>query len=563
MYKNVKVMAKLTKKPLSIWPNAGLPQMIDGKTVFPATPKEMAKYAKKFWKLGVNIIGGCCGSNKEHIKAIADKVKGKKTKKRKVKETSYLCSRTKTLEIDKETLIVGERINPTGRKEFREEIKQGKTALIRTEALQQVKEGAELLDINVGVAGINETEMLKKAVSLVQSTVNVPIVIDTSDVKALEESLKLSDGKALINSVNGKEDSLNTVLALAKKYGAAIIGLTLDKEGIPKTKEKRLKIAKKIIKRALEIGIDKNDIYIDCLTMTIATNPENEKILLDCVKEIKAMGYKTILGVSNISHGLPNRSLINSKFYTKASKAGLNLAILNPLDKTKQKKTDIQDFAKVKIEKKDYSKLPLEKQLYNAILYGDEDGIAAIVDKALASMKALQINEILVSALSEVGDKFKCKEYFLPNVLLSASTMKKAFSRLKEEFKKTGQKHKAKVLFATVKDDVHDIGKNIVIALIESNNYQVVDLGKDVSTEAIIEAVKKHKIDIVCLSALMTTTAPYMKEVIKKLDIEKIKIPVLIGGAVITEDYAKGIGAFYAKDAISAVKKLGEIIDHN
>lgn len=559
-YDIAKKLAKNTNLPIAIQPNAGLPEIINGKAVFSETPEKFKEYSEKFYEAGVNIIGGCCGTTPEHIKAISFAVKNKSAVKRKTEEKTKLCSRIKTVTIGDGTKIVGERINPTNKKNLIEEIKQGKTNLIRKQALLQLKEGAAFLDINVGVPGIDEPGFIKKAISAVQNVVNAPLVIDTSNPKALEEALKQSDGKPLINSVNARKESLETALPLAKKYGAAIIALTLEK-GIPKTVEERIEIAEKIIKEAKKYGIKEKDIIIDCVTLTIATNPENENILLKSLKEIKNKGYKTILGISNISHGLPNRSEINSKFLTKASKAGLDLAIINPLDNIMQADTKIKYLEEeVKIKKEDYSKLSTEKQLHNAVLYGDSENIIEIIENALKKHKALEINDILIKALEEVGDKFNKKIYFLPQVLLSAATMKKAFERLKNELSKEGGKVKGKVLLATVENDIHDIGKNILKALLESHNFEVIDLGKDVSAKKIISEAKKQKPDIIALSALMTTTAIEMENVIKELRKNNIELPVIIGGAVITADYAKQIKANYGKDALTGVKKVGELI---
>jgi len=295
--------------------------------------------------------------------------------------------------------------------------------------------------------------------------------------------------------------------------------------------------------------------------LTIATNPENESIILDTLKEIKALGYKTILGVSNISHGLPNRSEINSKFLTKAKKAGLDLAILNPIDNILQDNTDLTIKIK-KAERADYPNLSPKDQLKNAILYGDRENITDIINNALKTLTALQINDILISALNIVGEKFNKKEYFLPNVLLSADAMKLAFQRLKKELAKEGGKEKGTIIFATVENDIHDIGKNIVIALLESHNYKIVDLGANVKTKKIIEEVKKQKPDLLALSALMTTTVMEMENVIKELRAHGINIPVIIGGAVVTDDYAEQIKAAYGRDALSAVKKINELIKH-
>ncbi|MBW2975174.1 homocysteine S-methyltransferase family protein [Candidatus Woesearchaeota archaeon] len=558
MYETAKIILANTNKMVCLEPNSGLPKIIEDKTVWDYPIERFSEYAYKFAELGANIIGGCCGTNPSFIKAVAERIKDIKPKKKVVEEKTKLCSRTKTVTV-RPTLIVGERINPTNRIDFTNEIKEGKTDYIRNQALQQVEEGASLLDINVGVAGGDESNYLPKAISDVQNVVDAPLVIDTANIDALEAALKRCDGKPLINSVNGSEKSLKQVLPLAKKYGAAVIALCLDDSGIPKTKEKRIEIAKGIIKEAIKYGIRKKDIIVDSLVLTIATNPENENIILDAVKEIKSLGHKTILGVSNISHGLPNRSDVNSKFYTKAHAAGLDLAILNPLDNILQEETDIKIEVK-KFKKEDYKNLPVEKQLYNAVLYGDKENINEIIEKGLKELKAMKINDILIDALHEVGDKFNKKEYFLPNVLLSAEAMKRAFSRLKEEIVKEGGKEKGIVLFATVENDIHDLGKNIVIALLESHNYRVIDLGVNVRAGKIISEVKKQKPDIVALSALMTTTVLEMKNVINELRKQGIKVPVIVGGAVVTDDYANEIKAAYGKDALSAVKNINDLI---
>lgn len=560
MYEVAKLMRENTNKPIAVKPNAGIPKIIDKKTIYSETPEQFAEFAVKFHNLGINLIGACCGSTPAHIKAIAEKIKGKAPIQKQIGEKTKLCSRLKTITIEGKTIIVGERINPTGKKEFQEEIKQGKTTMIRNLALEQVEQGAALLDINVGVAGVDEAKALPKAVETIQNLVDAPLVLDTSNLVALGQALKKCDGKPLINSVNASEKSLNQVLPLAKRYGAAVIALTLDESALPDTKEKRISIAKKIISRAEKVGIKKHDIIVDSLVLSLATNPENENIVLESLKEIKSLGYKTILGISNISHGLPNRSEINSKFLTKASKAGLDLAIINPMDNVVQENTELEIFKPKKITGEEYKNLSLEKKIYNAVVYGDEDNILELVNEALKKFQPREVNDILIEALSEVGDKFNCKNFFLPQVLASAGAVKRAFTRLKKEFKKEEGKEKGIVVFATVENDIHDIGKNIVIALLESHNYKVIDLGISVPKEKILEAVKKYRPGILALSALMTTTALEMDNVIKTLRENNIKIPVIIGGAVITEEFSTQIHAKYSKDAISAVKKVNEII---
>ena len=561
-YEILAKLVKYTNKPIFTQANAGLPEFIDGKTVFKEEPSLFAEYSKKFVELGVGLIGGCCGTTTDHIKAIVEAVKDFKPLQRNNVRGTKLCSRTKTVIISP-TLIVGERINPTNKGELQTEIRECKTRIIQEQALLQVKEGATLLDINVGVPGADEVEVLKKSVEVIQNVVDVPLVIDTGDIVALEGALKKSDGKALVNSVHGSKKSLEKVLPVVKKYGAAVIALAFDEKGIPKTKDGRVEVARRIIDEALKIGMRKEDIIVDLVTMTIATNPDIDNVLVDTIKDIKELGYRTILGISNISHGLPNRQEINSKFLTKASKAGLDMAIINPLDNIMQEDTEIRYLEdSVKIKREDYDKMPIEQQLYNSILYGDKDNITDIIEKGLEKFKALEINDIFIKALGEVGDKFNKKIYFLPQVLLSAAAMKTAFKRLKSELKKEGGKYRGRILISTVENDIHDIGKNIVSALLESHSYKVVDLGKNVPKEEIFKKAIELKPDLVALSALMTTTVKEMENVISDLRERDIKVAVIVGGAVVTKEYAESIGAHYAKNALDAVKVIDRLVKY-
>ncbi len=562
IYKIAEIMAKNTNKPLLVKPNAGIPKLIDGKTVFDANIDVFAEYARKLVAAGVNIIGGCCGTHPGYIKAIVKVTRSQSPVERCLEPRTYFCSRTRTVELNGSVLIVGERINPSGRKSFREELKKGESKMLRSEAVSQRDEGAMLLDINVGVPGTDETANLKRAVSIVQNLVDLPLVIDTSNAEALEEALKQCDGRPLINSINGDDKSLSMILPLAKKYGAGVIALCLDKEGIPADVEGRIKIAKKIFAAAENIGLNKTDIIVDCLTMTIATDPKNEDIILQAVKEVRKMGLRTILGVSNISYGLPGRADINQKFFTKAVQNGLDMAILNPEDNVFRKDTEIS----VNFEKKiiDYNELGIRERLASAIIFGDNDNILEFVKLGLNEYTAFEVNELMISALEEVGRKFNNKEIFLPQVLLSAEAMKTAFSRLKSEFSSTGGRagnESIRIVFATVENDIHDIGKNIVIAILEGSGFEIIDLGRDVSLDRIINTALDNKADMIALSALMTTTAPEMEKIINKLNERNIDIPVIVGGAVITSDYAMDIGAAYSHDALSAVKVIKEFIN--
>ncbi len=556
-----KIISSQTNKPVIIQPNAGLPRLEEGRTTFNSTPEEFAQYASQLVDLGVNILGGCCGTNPEFIRALVQATKNRKPVLRNNVFKTCFCSRTRTVELGEKTLIIGERINPSGRKEFREEVKEGKTNLIRQESLKQKEEGASLLDINVGVPGTDEVANLKKTVELVQNLVDLPLVLDSSNPQALLEALKQSDGKPVINSVNGSFNSLNSILPLAKKFGAAVIALCLDERGIPKTAEERMEIAEKIILEAGNRGIKKEDILIDGLTLTLAADPKIEEVLLETIRRIKQKGHPSILGVSNISFGLPNRQEINQKFFTKSSQAGLDLAILNPQDWVYRQDTEIS--WKVDAEKVDYQHLNLDQKLFSAILHGDKENVLPLVEEALASKKAMEINNIFLSALEEVGRKFKAKTFFLPQVMLAAETMKLAFSRLKTEIKNKKEERSLRIVFATVENDIHDLGKNMVITLLESYGYEILDLGKDVPLERIIATAVNEKADVIALSALMTTTAPEMERIVKELQTRNLKIPVLIGGAVITSDYAQNLGAAYSPDALSAVKAIQQLMEKN
>ncbi|MFH0874936.1 MAG: homocysteine S-methyltransferase family protein [archaeon] len=558
MYETAKILANNTIKPLCIQPNAGMPKEINGKTIWDTDPKKFSEYAIKYAELGVNIIGGCCGTNPDYIRAasIAKKIT---LKKRDIKIGSRLCSHTKTYLI-KPTYVIGERINPTNRNEYTNELRSSKTDYIKNQALQQTMEGALILDINVSAPKVNEKEMLLKALEAVQYSVDAAICIDSQDIEALEAALRKCAGKPLINSVNGTEKSLETIVPLAKKYGAAIVGLCLDESGIPNSFEERIKIADIIIEAATKAGISKDDIYIDPLVMTIATNPEIKDLIIKTIFEIKNKGCKTIVGISNISHGLPNRSVLNQKFYSELTKAGLDLAIMNPIDNIIHADTQLRvNIIKVKDIDKDTKEKSCSKKLHNSILYGNFESASDFADECLKHNTAENVNAILVGAMEEVGKKFSNKEFYLPNVLLSAKAMKAAFARLKQEFK-AGHSFKGKILFATVENDIHDIGKNIVIALLESNDYQVIDLGVNVKLKRIIEEAKKHRPDVIALSTLLTTTMPQLKQAILELKENNLNIPIIIGGAVITPDYADDLCVSYGKDAIAAVSEITKII---
>ncbi|MFH1133536.1 MAG: homocysteine S-methyltransferase family protein [Nanoarchaeota archaeon] len=558
MLATLRQMASCTDKPICVEPNAGMPRVDGSQVTWDCSAEEFARYAKRFADEGAAIIGGCCGTTPAYIHEIADAVKGMRPRLRKLPAKSVLCSRTRTLVVEP-TLLAGERINPTNRKGFIAELKAGSMDYVRNQAMQQREEGASLLDINVGVPGTDEAALLAKAVATVQNIVDLPLVIDSASPKAIEAALQGYAGKALVNSVNGTDRSLAEILPLAKRYGASCIVLCLDDSGIPQTAEGRLAIAKRVLERAAKLGIPTADLLFDAVTLTLATDIGNEQLTLETLQGLKRLGLRTVLGISNVSHGLPNRSAINHQFFSKAKRLGLDLAIINPLDTIAQSDTTLHVLMRAK---PDYHDLPVEEQLFLAVLYGDKDSIIPLIEKALERLSALAINDILIMALHKVGEKFNAKEYFLPQVLQSAEAMKVAFSRLKAELSKAGGREAGCVLFATVENDIHDIGKNIVIALLESHHYRVIDLGVNVKASRIIKEAAAHKPDLVALSTLMTTTVAEMEQVVDGLRAAGIRVPVIVGGAVITDDFATQIKAAYAKDALAAVERINELIKH-
>ncbi len=585
----VKRMAKVTDKPLIIQPNAGIPRLVEGKTVFPTGPEEFAQYADEF-KEYASIIAGCCGTSPEHIKLLAQKTKGLPVKQRNIPKATTLTSRSELVNIgyQRPVVFIGERLNPTGKKKLKEQLKEKKTGLYRKEAIEQVEHGAKILDINVGVPMIDEAFMMKKCVLAVQSVVSAPIVIDSSNYEALEAGLKAADGKVLINSVNGSDESMDMVLPLAKKYGAAVLALLLDEKGIPDTAEDRLKILDRIVNKAKKYGIREEDIVADSLSLTVGSDKKRAFETLRTIKAVKEKyGISTVLGLSNVSFGLPNRTLINSAFLSMAIYNGLDSAIVNPydnllwqmkyasdliVDRDKDASIYIENASAVSMEtgsnKKSakvtsgFEQGSLEDKMYMCIIEGNEEEITTLVKEALKTKDALEIgNEILIPALQAVGDLYDKGIYFLPQMIKSANAMKKAFNILKDVIKKSAVKQeKGKtIVMATVKGDIHDIGKNIVSLLLETNGFEVVDLGKNVDDETIIKAIEQTNANAVGLSALMTTTMINMKSVIDKIRKKGLNVKIMIGGAATTKEFAKKIGAdFYAKDAIEAVKVAKE-----
>lgn len=590
IYEILRTMRRVTGLPLISQANAGLPILRDGRTIFPGTPEEMTAYHDRLLELGVRIIGGCCGTTPEHIRAMREALAGKQRPFSPAPPepgVTWLSSRSEVVAIggNHPAAIIGERINPTGKKAFAAELREGKVSYIRREATEQAAAGATLLDVNVGTPGVDEPATMEQAVFCVSGAVTIPLVLDSSNPEALEQGLKAVDGKPLVNSISGEEKSLRRVLPLVKKYGAAVIGLTLDEAGIPGTAEGRTAIAARILEAAQQHGIQRHDIVIDCLTLTVSAEQQQAVETLAAVTMVKeTLGLNTVLGVSNISFGLPSRPIISSTFFAMALHAGLAAAIINPKE---QAMMDAWRSAMVLLQKDPRAALYVEAYrnrlateatpptsaesldirglLGKAILDGDKEGVRDLVEQALQEgLSPLQIsNEGLLPGLEEVGRRFEKNQVFLPQVMLSAETMQTAFTRLKEEMAQGSFTSAGKILMATVEGDIHDIGKNIVCTLLENHGFEVIDLGKNVPASRIITEARDNKVDAVGLSALMTTTMAEMENVIRKLHEEGIETFTMVGGAVVTEDYAREIGAdLYARDAMEAVARVKKILEN-
>lgn len=582
-------MRKVTALPLISQANAGLPLLVDGNTVFPGTPDEMTAYHDRLLALGVRIIGGCCGTTPAHIKAMKAALAGKNQSQSVAgppSGTTFLSSRSGFVALGggNLTAIIGERINPTGKKAFAAELREGKIGYIRREAVEQVVAGATLLDVNVGTPGIDEPAAMERAIFSVTGAVQVPLVIDSSSPEALEAGLKAADGKVLVNSVSGEKKSLDRILPLVRKYGAAVIGLALDETGIPPTGEERCAVAGRIIAAAEAAGIPRHNVVIDCLTLTVSAEQKRALETIKAVREVKSLyGVNTVLGVSNISFGLPARPLISSTFFAMAIASGLDAAIINPKEAPMMAafrsamvllSRDIDSAAYIaaysgqqpEAVKTEIAGEPadIRQRLGQAVISGDVEVVASLVDAALADgLTPMQIsNEGLLPGLEEVGRRFEKNLVFLPQVMRSAETMQTAFARLKAELKGAGIEPLAKILMATVEGDIHDIGKNIVCTLLENHGFEVIDLGKNVSAERIVEEARSRNVDAVGLSALMTTTMAEMENVVAKLKIAGVKTFTMVGGAVVTQEYAESIGAdLYAKDAMEAVARIKKLLE--
>lgn len=566
---------KVATVPVMIQPNAGLPKIVNGKTIYNIDIEEFCECVVDFVHKGVSIIGGCCGTTPEYIGKLKKLVSEKKVKRLNNKKICGICTPSKVINVDG-VRVIGERINPTGKKLFKEALKKGDMDYILGKAIEQVEVGAHILDVNVGIPDINEEETMVKVVKEIQSILDIPLQIDSSNYGAIEKGLRYYNGKAIVNSINGEEEVLHTLLPIVKKYGASVVGLTLDKNGIPKKAEERYKIAEKIVNVAKEYGIEKEDIFIDALVLTASTQQEEVKETLKAVSMIKnKLGVKTVLGVSNISFGLPDRPLINKTFLTLALGAGLDLPIINPNEKSmmdainafnvlynydKDSFNFIKSYSntqKETIKSKDSKDNKENLDIKSIVIRGLKEKAGKATKELLKEVDELTIvNEYLIPALDEVGERFEKGILFLPQLITSAETAKKAFLVIKESLmnKKEQNISKGKIILATVKGDIHDIGKNIVKVILENYGYEIIDLGKDVPINKVVEETKKQNVKLVGLSALMTTTLKSMEETIKALKNENLDCKVFVGGAVLTKDYGEKIGAdFFAKDARESV----------
>ncbi len=559
----VEEFARHTSLPIIVKPNAGLPDPVTG--AFSIDADKFSSLMVPLMECGAKLIGGCCGTSPEFIsklKALTDSTMQSRTP---CTTEPCVCSGSRLVEIS-EPRVIGERINPTGKKLFKEALRNGDINYILKQALDQVEAGADILDINVGLPDIDEKEMMVKIVKAVQSVTDVPLQLDSTSPEVLEAGLRVCNGKAIINSVNAEEKSLSTILPLVKKYGACVVGLTLDENGIPKKATERFALAKKILDRALALGIPRENVFIDCLTLTASVEQEAVKETLSAVKMVTdELGLKTVLGVSNISFGLPNRELINHTFLTMALQNGLTLPIINPNIASMMgvvrayKVLSGIDVSSAKFVEA-YNGVTAQPQsigntvtLEHAIEKGLKADAKTITSELLSTIDAQElINSRLIPALDKIGADFESGKIFLPQLILSADTAGVCFDVIKQKLQSERQatETKGSIIIATVKGDIHDIGKNIVRTVLENYGYDVIDLGKDVPEEVIVKTAIERDIRLVGLSALMTTTLGAMENTIKLLKEKKPDCAVMVGGAVLTADYAKKIGAdYYAKDA--------------
>lgn len=571
----VEKMAQIASTPILVSPNAGLPRSDNGKTVydidvnrFAGAMKEIAGYA--------SIMGGCCGTTPEYMKEMIEKCNEIPIRPVTRKCRTVISSYARTVVFGDRPILIGERINPTGKPRFKEALKACDLSYIQNIAVAQQESGADVLDVNVGLPGIDETLMMAEVIRELQSVTDLPLQIDTSNIEAMEHAMRIYNGKPLINSINGKTDVMDAVFPLVKKYGGVVVALCLDENGIPETADGRLAVAEKIYDRAAVYGIDRNDILVDTLCMAVSADTKSASTTLETVRRVRnELGGKTILGISNVSFGLPRRENINGAFFLMALQSGLSAAIINPnsdammsvynsfmvlSEKDENCSHYIETYGTEHEPKHDEAsmKCKVPSELGKSILFGITADAKRAVKELIGYMDPMDIiSSELIPALDQVGVCFESGKIYLPQLLKSAEAAKAAFFVLKEYMNTGGQRQETreKVLLATVKGDIHDIGKNIVKVLLENYGFDVIDLGFDAKPEMIVETAVREQIRIVGLSALMTTTVPAMKDTIRLLKDAKPEVKIMVGGAVLTPEYADSIGAgAYCKDAMASVR---------
>ena len=563
--------------PVVVSPNAGMPRSENGKTVFDVSADEFSDIMKEIALMGASVLGGCCGTSPEYIKMTVDKTKDLPYESPTDKNITMVSSYTHAVEVGRVPTLIGERINPTGKPKFKQALRENNIGYIINEGISQQEKGVQILDVNVGLPEIDEDEMLTTAVKELQSVLDLPLQLDSVKASSLEKAMRAYNGKPLVNSVNGKQESMDAILPLVKKYGGCVIALTIDESGIPDTAEGRCAIAEKIVRECEKYGIGKKEIIVDPLAMTVSSDDNSGKITLESVKLIKEkLGVKTSLGVSNISFGLPRRDEVNSVFMSLAFNMGLDCAIMNPysvsmmqsyytymallgMDKGCMNYIDFASNIKtesVSVDPAVKASAEYKSMLQRAIIKGVKKDSYTFAKELLKDKTPIDvINEEIVPALDEVGKCFEKKTMYLPQLLMAAEAASKAFEAVKESMGDSAGESKGKIIVATVKGDIHDIGKNIVKVLLENYGYDVIDLGKDVEPEKVVSATKEQGVKLVGLSALMTTTTEAMAETVALLKKECPDTKTMVGGAVLTQEYADMIGAdYYAKDAMEGVR---------
>ena len=572
----LKELCENTHLPVVAKPNAGLPDPVDGH--YDMGPEAFAQALLPCVEAGVSIVGGCCGTSPAYIQALSKALEGKRPGARRYDAASFVCSAVTPSRLDG-VRVIGERINPTGKKRFQQALLENDLDYILDVGVQQEDAGADILDVNVGYPGVNEVEMLPRVVKKLQSAISLPLQLDSSNADALEAGLRVYNGKAAVNSVNGEPEVLERVLPIVKKYGAAVVGLTLDKNGIPKTAEERVAIARRILDAALSYGIPKEDVWIDCLTLTVSAQQEQAAETLRAVRMVREeLGLQVVLGVSNISFGLPNRSLITQNFLIQAMQAGLTLPIINPNQKEmmdavaafrvlsgedQECRNYIARFAGESPAVQTATPKTGELALDDAIIRGLKADAGKLAAEALKEESELSLVENhLIPALDKVGEGYEQNKVFLPQLLSAAQAAQSVFEVIRASIAASGGTpvKKGKLVVATVQGDIHDIGKNIVKTVLENYGYEVVDLGRDVPPETVLKTVQEQDVWLVGLSALMTTTLPAMEKTVKLLKTMKKPPVTFVGGAVVTPEYAEQLGASYAKDARQSVEIARKVL---